>query len=446
MSGGVRRAATDRTLLIPGVILLAVVADRLQISVSTGGNGALPLLDLIAPPAALLAIAAYGSQRSLRYLGSPVFLLGILPYLALSAVLPVLGVMFYGYPVRTLLAATGLTTALSLVTIGAALSDRNERAWAPWVFIAIVAQFTYGLAQAVYVARGPGWELFGPFHNWDLSLQALGGVLVQTRSSGLYFNPNELGLWAGMAALIGWSILPSRLRVLGVTLAVGTLLLSQSRGASVALVAALCVAVVVAFGQRSVSAERAMKALVSLGVVGGLVVFAVSVIGLPAVTLERFSSLLSVLSQGPQADANLAGRLDYWHAVITLNAFYPWGTWGPPELLLGTAIDSSWFQAFAQGSVPYAAALGVLFISTVMLVRSRCGPLLCVLAVFIAVAGLTQTPFGYPPIILFWVLLGSALQQSIAVPATLASSEPLPHWTTARRIRSDVEVRSQRLS
>ena len=322
---------------------------------------------------------------------------------------------------------TMVPAMIPITTIGAALSDRNERAWAPWVFIAIVAQFTYGLAQAVYVARGPGWELFGPFHNWDLSLQALSGVLVQTRSSGLYFNPNELGLWAGMAALIGWSILPSRLRVPGVTLAVGTLLLSQSRGASVALVAALCVAVVLAFGQRSVSAERAMKALVSLGVVGGLVVVAVSVIGLPAVT-------------------NLAGRLDYWHAVIALNAFYPWGTWGPPELLLGTAIDSSWFQAFAQGSVPYAAALGVLLLSTVMLLRSRFGRLLCVLAVFIAVAGLTQTPFGYPPIILYWVLLGSALQQSIAVPATLASSEPLPHWTTTRRIRSDVEVRSQRLS
>jgi hypothetical protein len=437
MSHLARRTAPARTLLVPFVVLLAVAADRLEISVSTGGNGALPLLDLIAPPAALLTIAAYGPRRSLRYLGSPIFLLGILPYIALSGVLPFLGVIFYGFPVRTLFAATGLTTALSLLTIGAALSDRDERAWAPLVFTAIVAQFAYALAQAIYLVRGPGWELFGPFHDWDLSLEALNGVLIQARSSGLYFNPNELGLWAGMAAIVGWLILPSRLRVLGVTLAVGTLLLSQSRGASVALVVALCAAVALAFAHGRVSAERAMKAVVSFTVVGGLVVFVVWVIGLPATALPRFDSLLAVLTQGPQADANLAGRLDYWQAVTALNAFYPWGTLGPPEFLLGTAVDSSWFQAFAQGSVPYAAALGVLLISTVALVRSRYGRVLFVLAVFIAVAGLTQTPFGYPPIILFWVLLGSSLQHSIAVPARHASSEPLPGWSTNRRPRGE---------
>jgi hypothetical protein len=446
VSGALRRAATHRTILIPGVIFFAVAADRLQISVSTGGRGALPLLDLIAPPAAILTVAAYGPQRSLRYLGSRVFLLGILPYVALSGVLPFLGVMFYGYPVRTLLSATGLTTALSLMTIGAALSDSDKRVWAPWVFTAIVAQFLYAVGQAIYLARGPGWEFFGPFHDWDLSLQALNGVFVQGRSSGLYFNPNELGLWAGMAAIIGWLVLPSRLRVLGVTLAVGTLLLSQSRGASVALVVAVFVAVVLVMAQGRISTGQVMKALVSLGVVGGLLVIAVSVIGLPADALQRFTSLLAVLSQGPQADANLAGRLNYWQAVTALNAFYPWGTWGPPEFLLGTAIDSSWFQAFAQGSVPYAAALGVLFISALTLVRSRYRGLLCVLAVFIAVTGLTQTPFGYPPIVIFWVLLGSALEQPVAVSTDPASSEPSLQWTSNRRPRSETSLPSQRLS
>ena len=362
---------------------------------------------------------------------NPVFILGVLPYVALSGLLPFLGTIFYGYPVRTLLSATDFTTAISFLIVGAALADRDDIDWIPWIFTAIVVQFLYAAGQALYLARGPGFELFTIFHNWDLSLETLNGVLVQARSSGLYFNPNELGLWSGMAVIIGWSILPSRLRVLGVLLAAGTLLLSQSRGATVALVVAATVAVALAFALGHVSPARFARAAISLAVVLGIVVAAVVVIGLPTAEIQRFSSLLAVLSQGPQADANLAGRLDYWQAVTALNAFYPWGTWGPPELLLGTAVDSSWFQAFAQGSVPYAAALGLLLVSTAALARSRYRLVLFVLAVFVAMAGLTQTPFGYPPIILFWVLLGSALQQSLKAPVRAA---PLARdrWQTSR--------------
>jgi O-antigen ligase len=431
MNGARALAVRHRTLLIPAVVTLAVLADRIQVPLSTGGRGALSLLELIAPVLAVATVLVYGLTRSLRFVRNPVFLLGVLPYIALSGLLPFLGAIFYGYPVRTLYSATDFTTALSFLIIGAALFDRDERDWVPWIFTAIVVQFVYALGQALYLARGPGFELFTPFHDWDLSLETLNGVLVQARSSGLYFNPNELGLWSGMALIIAWSILPSRMRVLGVLLAAGTLLLSQSRGATVALVVAAAVALTLAFALGHVSPARFARGAISLVVVLGIIIAAVVVIGLPTAEIQRFSSLLAVLSQGPQADANLAGRLDYWQAVTALNAFYPWGTWGPPELLLGTAVDSSWFQAFAQGSVPYAAALGLLLVSTAALARSRYRLVLFVLAVFIAVAGLTQTPFGYPPIILFWVLLGTALQQSLKAPVR-ATPLPRDRWQTSR--------------
>ena len=428
-----RPVVRPRTLLIPLLVVLAVLADRLQISVATGGKGALPLLDVISPPIAILTIIRYGRARSLAYLRSPIFLLTVLPYVALSGVLPIMGVIFYGYPERTLLSLTSCTTVLSLVTIGAALSDRDDRDWARWIFGAIAIQFAYALAQAIYLARGPGWELFSPFHAWDLSLQALSGTLVQARSTGLLFNPNELGLWSGMAAIIAWVLLTGRLRVVGVMLAIGTLVLSQSRGASVALIVAGVFGVAMAFAQHRVSGRRAVNGAISFVAVVAVVGLVIAVVGLPATILPRFESLLAVLSQGPSADANLAGRLDYWQAVISLNAYYPWGTWGPPELLLGTAVDSSWFQAFAQGSVPYAAALGLLFVGTWTLVRSRYRYLLCVLAVLIAFAGLTQTPFGYPPIILFWAWLGSALQHSVTVPDQPVEPAAKPSWSQPGR-------------
>ena len=126
--------------------------------------------------------------------------------------------------------------------------------------------------------------------------------------------------------------------------------------------------------------------------------------------------------------------------MTALNSIYPWGTWGPPELLLGTAVDSSWFETFAQGSVPYAAALGLLLISAATLGGFRYRHALRVLAVFIAVAGLTQTPFGYPPILLFWVLLGAGLQVSATARAPARSSHRWPGdaeataTTTAQRL------------
>jgi hypothetical protein len=209
-----------------------------------------------------------------------------------------------------------------------------------------------------------------------------------------------------------------------VTIALLTLLLSQSRVATVALVAALSAGVVLTVAEGRISLTSAMKTLAIVTAVVLVAAAAALTFGIPEAAIQRFASLLAVFTQGPQADANLAGRLDYWSAVTTLNATYPWGTLGPPELLLGTAIDSSWFQTFAQGSVPYAAALGLLLLSALSVTEFRNRQALRVMAVLITVAGITQTPFGYPAIALFWVFLGAGLQSSVTARSRLPWSTP----------------------
>ena len=109
---GARRipeAALVGVSLAPFIVLCAVLADRAQIGLATGGRGALPILAVAAPVIAWLAILRYGQARTLRFVTHPAFLLGVVPYLALTAVLPVLGVMFNGYPERTLLSTTDAT-------------------------------------------------------------------------------------------------------------------------------------------------------------------------------------------------------------------------------------------------------------------------------------------------------------------------------------------------
>ena len=401
------------TLLIPFAFGCAALADRLVVGVSTGGRGALGLVSVAVPLVAGTTIARYGSRRSLGFLAHPAFVWGIAPFLVLTAVLPILGVMFYGFPERTLLAITEATSALSFLVIGAALSSSDDHAWSRWLLLAIALQLLYATGQAIYLARAPGWELFTTFHQWDLSLQALYGELVQARSTGLFFNPNELGLWAGAAVILSWTMLLPRLRGIGVRLAVVTLILSQSRGALVALLAALAVSGVWAVVRGRTGASTSLRTGLSLGLAGLVAVLVVLGIGPSRDLLGRFGALLDVLTQGPRADANLAGRLDYWSAVLDLNVVYPLGTLGPPEMLLGTAVDSSWFRAFAQGSVPYAATLALLLIAPLAVRNTRFGRGLVLIAVLVAVAGLTQTPLEYPVIYLFWLLLGAGLQSSV---------------------------------
>jgi hypothetical protein len=298
--------------------------------------------------------------------------------------------------------------------LGAAASSSEERSWAPWLLLAIALQLAYVSGEAVYWSRGPGWELFTPLAQWDVSLAALQGQLgVLGRGGGLYVNPNELGLWAGVAVILAWAILPPRLRGIGITLAILTLLLSQSRGATVALVAALVLGAALSVVRGRLASSSASKAILSFGFAGLLAVLAVVFIAPPGAPLDRFGALFQVLTRGPQADANLTGRIDFWSGVLVLNSSYPWGTWGPPELLLGTAVDSAWFRALAQGSVPYAATLALLIVAALAVRRSRHGDTLRLVAVVVAVAGLTQTPFAYPVIALFWVLLGDCLQSSV---------------------------------
>jgi hypothetical protein len=413
---------TRSTVLIPFVLFCAVIADRAQLTVSTGGKGALPLLTFLVPAVAILVVATYGRERTLMFLTHPIFLLGVLPYLTLALILPMLGIIFYSYPERTLLFLTGATTPIAFLVIGAALSTRGSGAWTRWLVAAIVIQFAYALGQAIYLGKGPGWELFGPFHAWDLSLQGLNGVLVQARSSGLYFNPNELGLWAGIALVLAWAMLQGRLRYIAIVLALLTLLLSQSRGASVALVASLLAGVGLAIVERRISLASAAK---TMGVVALIVIVAggaALIFGIPEAAVQRFSSLIAVFTQGAQADPNLAGRLDYWSAVTNLNAIYPWGTLGPPEVLLGTAIDSSWFEMFAQGSIPFAAAYGLLLLSTFGVTDFPYQYALRIMAVLIAVAAITQSPLFYPASTMFWVLLGAGLQASATARARVALS------------------------
>ena len=416
---GVRRphvaTASRSTWIIPFTFGCVILSDRVLVVVSTGGHGVLSLLVVVAPCAAIVTLARYGRRRSLGFLEDPAFMVAVFPYLALTTVLPILGVMFNGYPERTLLSVTDSTTAVSFLVLGAAAAPSEKRSWARWLMLGIALQLAYALGQQIYWSKGPGWEVFSPLARWDLSLAALQGQLGSLgRSTGLYTNPNELGLWAGVAVVLAWTLLPPRQRSIGIALSAITLLLSESRGPAAGLLAALVAGAALSVARGRLASSSGFKIFLAFVLAGVVATLAGVFVAAPGVLFDRFGALYQVLVSGPQADVNLASRLNLWSGVLTLNSAYPFGTWGSPELLLGTAVDSEWFRAFAQGTVVYLAALALVLVASLAVRNTRYGDTLRLIGVVVAVAGLTQTPFGSPVIAVFWVFLGLYMQSSVA--------------------------------
>lgn len=406
--GGARPIAADRTgtsALIGFTVLAALFSSRFSVPFP-GYDADISFVTVLAPLVAIAAVMRFGSSQALGFLQNSTFVLMVGPFLVLMVVLPWLGVFFNGYGIQTLYTLTSVSTWFSFLVIGAAVSGAGARSWSSWLVIAVVLQFMYALAQAAWLGGGPVADVLRPLIQWDLAVA--GDDLIFGRSSGLYTNPNILGFWAAVGTMLALTLVSSPVRPIALVLALFTLLLSQSRGATAALVVAGAVGAVgtLLAGRLPKSQLRALAWVLLLLLVLAPVVVTV----LPAQSFDRFESLAAVLTEGAGADRNLAGRVDFWVAATELSRQYPLGTWGPPEGTLGTAIDSEWFRAFARGSIVFVFAQLLLLLAPVGVGSYPGRYALWLLAMIIAVAGITQTPMSYPPVFLYWALLGSGLQ------------------------------------
>lgn len=389
-------------------VAYALLAQRLVVSVDSGGRGLLPMLAVVVPVAALIALA---QTRGLAagFMGRASFLVGWAPYLALALLLPVLGVIVFALPPRNLFAGSDALVAVSFLLLGYAVALRSSgpRAWTAPLLVVILAQSVYAFTQYAYLNSLLPRELLAPLHDWDLSVGAAWGSIVLGRSVGLYVNPNMLGFFGALSAILSLELLGRRSRYVAFAGATLTVLLSQSRGALVALgVALLAMALLRALRGRRVT----LKPLVPfLGVLALVVVWA----QLGATTAgggsfsDRLQSLALVLANGTGADPNLEGRAQFWQGVMNLNAIYPWGTLGPPEVILQSAVDNDFFRAFAQGSFVYVAAIATFMVGGLLLRGGhRETRAVRAASVVIVVAALTQTPSLYPAMALYWICLG----------------------------------------
>ena len=391
-------------------MLSVVLYQRFLLNVDTGGRG---VVSIFVPTLLLVGLICLpvGSQSAGRVHWARLIVVWGL-YWACVGLLPLLAVSIGGYSTRAALSSvTEAIVPMAVVGVGvriATLTRDPSRVVAVALAVAVPIVLAYTVGQWAYNSGFVDATIWRPIADWDRAAADAFGVLQLSRSSGPYVNPNILGAWGAIAFVLAATLHPGRVtRPVIMGAAALTVIFAQSRGSLVALVAGAMALVVLALGHRIGGASRP-GFLPSLLAATGFVVVGVGMAGADLSGVTRLLEGLSSLLPGATFDPSITGRLDSWSAAGALSAIYPMGTWGPPEVLLGGAIDNDWVRLFLQATVAGVAGLGVMLVGGILVAdRSRpIGAALTACSVVIAIAALTQTTLTYPPITLYWLVVG----------------------------------------
>lgn len=396
---------------------LLVLYQRFVLEIDTGGRGILPVLQVLFPVVVLAFVVLPSNGRALGYLRDPTLWVYWSPYLMLSFILPMLGVIASGYPPRTLSTLLQrFVVPLSAITLGYRVAIGRE---ATFVFFrnslwsAIVLLVLYTVAVLVGQFGLLDISFVDALVEWDWSLrQAYWEEPNRGRAVGTFMNPNILGFSAVIMLWHVWLTENGRRVVAGTLGLAVVLLLSQSRGAF----AALGVSAVVFVASRAATAARASGQL-SLGTIVrggailaaiGLATFVASQWGPWEQITERVASGVAILVRGPAADAAFQTRVDAWSRALLAFGEHPVGTFGPSGLKLGFPPDNEFVRILLQGSLPYLASyLWMLWGGMRELLSNAPGSLLlAVLSVAILVEAITALPLAMGAIALFWFQVG----------------------------------------
>lgn len=133
------------------------------------------------------------------------------------------------------------------------------------------------------------------------------------------------------------------------------------------------------------------------------------------VAFERFKSGIEVFLYGVSADQNFLTRVEVWKQSLGLFKKYPLGTFGPPELILGTAVDNDWIRLLLQGGIMYVASFLIMIFAGILIPKSsesKVGKFLLYMSLTLPVVAISETPTIYIPMAIYWFGLGLFLQKN----------------------------------
>ncbi|WP_256793812.1 O-antigen ligase family protein [Terrabacter sp. Ter38] len=401
--------------------------QRLTVAASTGGRGAvsLPEMMFLGLSALLwftLKIRVDGPQAK------GLFLSTVGPLFTLLVLLPFIGVLVGDYELRALYGFVVVLVPVSILVLGTAASRWQVDLRGP-VFIAVVGQGVYGLGQLLARVGVMPAGLWSSALNWDAETQAAysESYVISSRSTGLFVNPNEFGLWSVLAVIFGALYLQGRRRAIAIGLGTIGVFASQSRTAWLAF-ALLLLTMMVANLLRPRTAKLSLVAMALAAVTAGLVALFGGFSRLvEAGAVNRFNSGLGVLTgAGASEDANLSGRYVGWERANDFVKDYVFGTLGPPQLKFGGSIDNQFVSYYLQGGLLLVCAY-VLALASPFIVLPRAihqAWKLMLVAAALAIFSYTASPMDSPAASsLAWVCVILTVQSSLFRGSTLAKND-----------------------
>lgn len=410
--------------------------ERLTIDASTGGRGAVSMpevmfLGLSAVLWFALKLKVDGPQSKGLALPSigPLFLLLLL--------LPVLGVFIGDYEPRALYSFIVVLVPASILALGTAAARWGvdiRRA----VFVAILGHGAYGLGQLLSRVGVMPTSLWSWAVSWDAQSQASysDAYVISSRSTGLFLNPNEFGLWSVLAVIFGALYLDNRKRLVAVFFGTVGVFTSQSRTAWLAF-ALLLLAYMVSVLRRPRAARAGFITMLLMGVGAGvLALLGVFSRLVEAGAVSRFNSGIgALLGGGAGEDANLSGRYVGWERAADFVQNYAFGTLGPPQLKFGGSIDNQFVSYYLQGGVLLVAAYVLALAAPFVLLPRRIPQAwkLMVVSVAFAIYSYTASPMDSPMTSsIAWVCVILTVQASLRGPKPpTPATEPMPTTQSA---------------
>jgi hypothetical protein len=314
----------------------------------------------------------------------------------------------------------GLAASAAIVVLRATRDDARAMLWGLLTISTIGSVF--GILQVLKVV---------PIDLWHLDISTVG------RPTGIYPEPDWLGMYAGLAVILSWRLSMSRAPKVGFTvLNFAALVLAMARASWVALVVTVLLAVVVSLAfRRGGSLSSKLKGPRKGRVAAVGVAALTSIISLSAVPqlqedlVRRASTMMGTVQETDisgqarirqnESLMNLAESVPvYGHGLSAAGRVGAWGQLdavGNPKnnvasnWILGMWVDGAWF------AVPLILFLIVL---TLIRVRTLPGQLL----LFCLVSSLFSNALFFPVI---WLLVGLAIT-AVRRPAGTRRSNSAP--------------------
>lgn len=399
------------------LVFYLLFGQRFTVDAATGGRGAVSLPEMLF----LVVSALLWFSLKVRVEGPQakgLFFSTVGPLFTLLMLLPLIGVLIGDYELRALYSFVVILVPVAILTLGTAASRCNVDIRGP-VFIAVLGQGSYGLGQLLARVGLMPTGLWSGAVNWDAQTQAAynESYVISSRSTGLFINPNEFGLWSVLVVIFGALYLQRKRRIIAALLGIIGVFASQSRTAWLALALVLLALVI-----RNLLRPRAAKSgLIAIGLTtagAGLI----ALLGgfsrfVEAGAVSRFNTGLGVLTGGGASeDANLLGRYVGWERANEFVQDYVFGTLGPPQLKFVGSIDNQFMSYYLQGGVLlvslYVLALAAPFV--VLRRRVHHAWKLMIVAVAFAIFSYTASPMDSPAAgALAWVCVILSTQSSL---------------------------------